>query len=371
MVKIMHLADLHLDSPFSLRSPSEAERFRTELRGAFTSACLLAKSGGINIVLIAGDLFDSEYVTADTKELLVKTFASCPNIRFFIAAGNHDPYSAGSVYDTVKFPENVHVFGHGMECIRLEDEGVCIYGRSFASRTMETSPLAGVGRLDDGMINILVCHGEMSPLSTNGPISKKEIASSGFDYIALGHIHAPSGLLKEGNTYYSYSGCLVGRSFDETGKHGCMAGFVGKNECDMRFVQIAKRRYEICDIDLSDTHSRTEAIEKIRSEIKAYTADTVVRLILSGQTDVPTVFTADDIGAVCGLEIIDRTSPRDSFTDLEKSSTLKGVFYRMMCDRLHMLDSGSEDYAVTLSALKLGLAALSDRSIADDCTKEE
>lgn len=371
MVKIMHMADLHLDSPFSLRSPSEAERFRTELRGAFTSACLLAKSNGIGIVLIAGDLFDSEYVTADTKELLIKTFASYPDIRFFISAGNHDPLTGGSVYANADFPANVHVFGAEPECVRIDSEGVCIYGRSFTSRTMEHSPLSGFDELDRDMINILVCHGEMSPLSTCGPITKREIASSGFDYIALGHIHAASGLLKEGDTYYSYPGCLVGRSFDETGKKGCMVGFVGKRECDMRFLPIAKRRYEISHIELAPGSTRQESLEQIRTELKKYTADTTLRLILEGETDAFSSFTAEDIDASCRIELIDRTAPRDSFTDLEKSSTLKGVFYRLMQEKLDTLDPGSDEYATNLSALKLGLAALSDRSIADDCTKED
>ena len=177
----------------------EAERRRTELRGAFTSAVLFAKSRHADIFIISGDLFDGELVTRDTCELLRSQFESFPECRFFISPGNHDPYNDASVYRHMDFPSNVHVFGPEKERVRLDGLGVDVYGFGFTQKTCISSPVAGYPALDGERINILVCHGDTSsPLSPNGPVTKAEIAASGFDYIALGHIHAPSGVLKEG-----------------------------------------------------------------------------------------------------------------------------------------------------------------------------
>ena len=97
-LKVFHCADLHLDAPFSLFTPGEADRRRIELRSAFTSAVLFARSNGADIFLISGDLFDSDCVTRDTCELLAGQFASFPTCRFFISPGNHDPYNQSLIH---------------------------------------------------------------------------------------------------------------------------------------------------------------------------------------------------------------------------------------------------------------------------------
>lgn len=362
MVKIMHMADVHLDSPFSMRSPSQAERCRTELRGAFTSAVLFARSQGIDIVLISGDLFDSEYVTPDTRDLIISTFRSAPECRFFICPGNHDPLTASSVYRSPDMPSNVFIFGKDGEKAELNELGVNIYGRAFTSRSMLSSPVVGFGELDNEKINILVCHGDVdAPMSEYGPISKKEIAASGFDYIALGHIHKGSGLMKEGNTYWCYPGCLMGRGFDETGVKGAMVGFLGKRHAEMQLFPAAKRRFEEKTVELTSSMSKTEALEHIRSELRTFPAETELRLTLTGEVGDGVMINASEIGD--GITLTDRTVPRTDNTALENESTLKGVFYTKMKERLGRCEAGSEEYETVLEAMKIGLAALSDRAV--------
>ena len=96
MIRFLHCADLHLDAPFSLRSPGEAERRRTELRGDLSSLMLYIRQQKVELCFISGDLFDGNAVTADTLSLLERELASCPECRFFISPGNHDPLTAGS-----------------------------------------------------------------------------------------------------------------------------------------------------------------------------------------------------------------------------------------------------------------------------------
>ena len=370
MARIFHCADIHLDSPFSLVNPKEAERRRTELRAAFTSALLFAKQQKTELFFISGDLFDCDYVTRDTKEMLVNEFEKMPECRFFISPGNHDPYNDASPYKTISFPNNVHIFGEEKECVSINELGVDVYGVGFGSAIYRSSPVVGYKIKDQNKINILVCHGDTTaPISTNGPVTKNEIASSVFDYIALGHIHKPSGVLNENGVYYAYPGCIEGRGFDELGYKGALYGNIEKSKVELTSKIFSKRRYEIINIDIDGVAGKMQALEQIRFKIRSFTDDTCLRIILTGGVSECFVISDNEIGKgreyPYYIEIKDQTTVKTSFGELEKSSTLKGVFYRNMNDYLEKCVPSSEEYFSALQALKYGLCALDDRSVID------
>lgn len=370
MVKVFHCADIHLDSPFSLFSPREAEKRRTELRAAFTSALMYAREKKADIFIISGDLFDGEYVTRDTRELLVREFAKCGDMKIFISPGNHDPLGVGSPYESTEFPKNVHVFGGERECVRLDELGVDVYGFGFTSKNHLSSPVAGWSIRDKSRINILVCHGDMYGTDgATGPITKNEIAASGFDYIALGHIHKPTGLMVENGVYYSYPGCIEGRGFDEQGYKGAMFGTVDKGSVDMQLKRFSKSRYESVSVDISKASEKMEALDIIRSSIRQYTEDTALRLTLTGELKNAFVILPNEIGKGCEypyyIEIIDETYIAPVLGELEQSNTLKGIFVRKLLAQMNGVDRDSEEYRVLSLALKYGIAALEDRSVVD------
>ena len=369
MIKVFHCGDIHLDSPFSLFSPREAEKRRIELRAAFTSALMFARERKADIFLISGDLFDTEYVTRDTKELLIRELSKASDMKIFISPGNHDPFTSGSIYDTADFPENVHVFGNEREIVSLDDLGVDVYGFGYTSNQYLSSPVCGWQIRDKNRINILLCHGDLNGAPTTGPITKKEIADSGFDYIALGHIHKGSGLLREGNTFYSYPGCIEGRGFDELGYKGAMFGFVDKGNVDMRFQRFSKSRYEIAEADISQAETKIEALDLIRASIREYNDDTALRLILKGEVSEAFVIHPEDVGKGCEypyyIELKDETYLRPNLSEIEKSNTLKGVFCRKIMEQMETLDPNSEEYHVLSLALKYGISALDGRNVVD------
>ena len=110
MPKIIHTADIHLDAPFSLFDVQKAQVRKNELRGTFSSLILLAKTEKADIMILAGDLFDSGFVTKETTSLLISQFASVPECRFVIVPGNHDFISSRSPYKKELFPPNVYIF---------------------------------------------------------------------------------------------------------------------------------------------------------------------------------------------------------------------------------------------------------------------
>ncbi len=108
-VKIVHAADFHLDSAFGALSAEQARQRRRESRELLTRLCNYVNQNGVDLVLLAGDLFDSDTTYRETLEALSEALGAM-QARVFIAPGNHDPYSAKSPYATLAWPENVHVF---------------------------------------------------------------------------------------------------------------------------------------------------------------------------------------------------------------------------------------------------------------------
>ena len=376
MIKIFHCADIHLDSPFSLYSPREAESRRTELRAAFTGALMFAREQGADLFLISGDLFDGEFVTRDTLELLSREFRRSADMRFFIAPGNHDHLGPGSPYNNVSFPPNVHVFGKERECVRIDELGADIYGFGFDSQTMISSPVAGWQGLDPRRINILVCHGDTSsPHSETGPVTMGDIAASGFDYIALGHIHKGTGVMSFNGVSYAYPGCLEGRGFDELGYKGALFGTVDKGRADLKSYRFSNRRYELAEVDLTGIADKSEALEVIRRGIKQYVDDTALRLTLTGELKQAFVILPNEIGTgrefPYSIELIDNTFIAPNIGELEKTNTIKGIFCRNLAARISASPEGSEERRIYTLALKYGLAALDGRSVVDYRDPEE
>ena len=365
-VGIVHIADVHLDSPFTVGQPEQAARRRTELRAAFDSAVFCARVSGAKIFLIAGDLFDTKYATRDTIEQLNKEFSQLPNCYFFITPGNHDPYNDSSPYKNVQFPPNVHIFKGPKEFVELTELGVRVYGMGFNSKEYLSSPVIGYGQLDSNMINILVCHGDMSnPFSSCAPVTVADIGASGFDYIALGHIHKRTPILCENGVYYSYSGCVEGRGFDETGYKGGYVGTVSKGKAELRFERFSKKRFEIKTVSLDGVKTKQEALDRIRAEIREYTEDTALRLILEGEPSAAFTVTQHDIGEGYAypyyIDIRDNTALPQSF--FANDNTLKGMFCTVAAERAAGKTLTDDERDVLRDALKYGLAALDGRDV--------
>lgn len=363
-VKIFHIADVHLDAPFANMSPVEADRARESLRSAFTASVLAASNRGAQIFLVAGDLFDSTYSTAATKQLVCDTFGAYPHIRFFICPGNHDPIY---FYNSLKLPPNVYVF-RGKQGVRLSDLGVCVYGAPFADTTEQASPFTGLPPVDTSLINIFLCHGDLgATASPYAPFTLKELGQSGFDYVALGHIHKPSGVLCENGVYYAYSGCIEGRGFDEVGQRGALFGTVSKSGTQLGFVPLARRHYAVETVDISGMERRIQVTDAIRAVMSRYDASTHLRVVLTGTPTQLIQVSAEGFETggsnPISLEIKDKSLPKPRLTEAESSNTLRGVYLRRMQARLATLEVGSVEYKVCANALKLGLAALDGSDI--------
>lgn len=356
MIRILHAADFHLDSPFSSLSPEQAAERRAEQRALLTELFEAANHRQCDLVLLSGDIFDSENVCPDSVDALRRAMSLC-TAQIFIAPGNHDYLADGSVYLTGSWPENVHIFRSGrIEAVSLPALGCRVFGAGFTGKA-QTPLLTGFRAPEDGLVNLMVLHGDaLNADSPYNPISRADIAASGLHYLALGHIHAASGLLRAGGCFYAWPGCLMGRGFDETGQKGALVLEVSQNDCQAEFLPIGSRKYEILRIDAGQ-----DAADAIERALSSHTQNDSYRIILTGEAAPfrPAELYARFASRFFSLSIRDETVPARDLWEGMQEDTLRGHFLRTL--RLQYDAADKKGKALIALAARYGTAAMDGR----------
>lgn len=364
MLKFVHAADFHLDSPFAALPPRKAAARRRESRDLPERLAAYVNRSGIDLVLLAGDLFDSAAAYRDTAERLSAALGQM-NAQVCIAPGNHDWYGPGSPYLAVRWPENVHIFTQPrLEAMEWPEKNLVIHGAAFTGAEQSAGFLTGFTAPSDGKIHIGLLHGELDPSEARyDPIRREEIASSGLAYLALGHIHKRAEPLRCGQTLCAWPGCPEGRGFDELGEKGFYSGTVDDTgRISLTFVPFARRRYEILTVDVTGR----EPYAAIESALPAETGQDLYRIILTGETGEDGVQTdalketlADRFYA---LELRDQTRLAEDLWARAEEDSLRGLFLRELKNKLDSAGTAEERQAVSMAA-RFGLAALDHRDL--------
>ncbi|NLJ94579.1 MAG: hypothetical protein GX326_03685 [Clostridiaceae bacterium] len=359
-LKIIHTADFHLES--SSFTPSNTNQV---IMKAVRELVNIGLTESVDLLLIAGDLFDSSTLDARTLGSLQEALAEFKS-PVFISPGNHDYFSMDSPYYHSVWPQNVHIFKGDLEQVILDDLNVAVYGAGFTGSYVRESSLLNFPGLDPTKINLGVIHGDLvshTAESAYNPITKELIATTGLDYLALGHIHKRSPLLKSGKTSYAYSGNLVGRGFDELGSKGFYLGEIDKYVVKLEYIPINSPQYLIKDIDLTEVTTETEAVQKIINILEAEQgkdfANNHYRLILRGEAtpdqSISWLAVRDRLAdRFKSLEIQNKMSNKANLDLIRQDSNLKGIFVDLMLDATNTDESEKE---IVQMALNFGLQA--------------
>ncbi len=332
-----------------------------------------AKLYGADMLFIAGDLFEEDYVTKDTM-----LFAAGELERFgkpvFITPGNHDPYHHGSPYTLVEMPQNVKVFTQSeisFEDVELHSGKVRIYGHAYNCENPSYYPLDGFDvKSFDGAgevaAHILISHSVVDEvLSPYACLTREQICSSGLDYVALGHIHKHGGVGRVGKTVVCYSGCLEGRDFGECGVKGAVFGEItlqeGRMSVNCLFRRLCHRHFETAELDISLMRDISSLGEAVTNVCKDFDDDVNLRITLTGtkhssialHTDVEQLKQYSQKAKLC--EIVDKTTPFVDVSELEKDRGIRGEFYRRLKPMLLGEDPAKRELATL--ALSYGLDA--------------
>ena len=209
-LRFVHTSDVHLETDTFGAGP-KGDELRHRVRSAFANVIELANSREADLLLIVGDLFDSSRVTEEGLAFALGTIGKA-RMPVVMIPGNHDAHDERSIYAPLApsaLPENLHLI--------LEPEGRMIdmphlatrlWGRALVEHSPEYRPLSGIPSPAPGKWNIALAHGffmEDGDIQRSSPITAAEIAASGHDYIALGHVHVWNDV-SQGGTRAFYCG---------------------------------------------------------------------------------------------------------------------------------------------------------------------
>lgn len=369
-VKIIHTADVHLDSKLKRHlDDRRAKQRRDELLLSFQKMVQYGDKQGVEAILIAGDLFDVAKVSATARNAVLAVFEDHPWITFYYLRGNHDADSfLQDVLDKVgKLPKNLKLFQD--EWTSYEQKGtdgtsVVITGAEMTAEN--NKKLVASLLLDQAKLNIVMLHGQETETAGKKDaevIPLREYKNRGIDYLALGHVHAPKLEKLDARGVYAYSGCLEGRGFDECGPRGFYLLNVAGGRIDAEFVPFCKRMMRELAVDASDAVTSDEAIALTRAAgvYSDVSQEDMVKVILTGEPSLDAEFDEKYIEKVLEedfyfVKVVNKTQPKVDYDGFALDVSLKGEFVRRVKDAVQAGEL-SEDEAAEM--IRLGVRLLS------------
>ena len=349
-MKILHAADLHLDTPFAGRPEHQIPWLKQQLLTIPGQLVRLCRREGCDMMLLSGDLFDGPW-TADSLDALRDALRDA-EVPVFISPGNHDFCAPNSPYLTETWPENVHIFTKNhITSLTLPELDCRVYGAGFESMDC-ASLLEGFRAEGPERYHIATLHGDPTQIdSAYCPVTAAQVRESGLHYLALGHVHK-TGFFRGGETLCAWPGCPMGRGYDEQGVMGCLSVTLDEL-AHARFLPLdTPRFYDLEAPVFTDPQAAVAAV------LPAVANEDHYRVTVTGEWDD---LDQDDLRAQFAqfpnLHLRDRTvPPMDLWASLGED-TLEGAYFGML---KHAMEGADEE-----TCRKIALAARISRQLLD------
>ncbi len=362
-MKIIHCADLHLDSKLqtNLSREKAAER-KAELLETFLAMVDYAAENNVSAILIAGDLFDTKRVLARTRNVVMEAILSNPGINFYYLKGNHDTALFADEPD--RLPPNLMLFGSEWISYCPEEGGECIVRITGVELNAENhGKIYSSLVLDAGLVNIVMLHGQETASHTDRTecIDLRALRNKGIDYLALGHVHSYKKEKLDSRGVYCYPGCLEGRGFDECGEHGFVMLEIDeeKRTVSTSFVPMAFRRLYCFPVDIIGCMTTPEFERRVRDTLAGehYEETDLLKLVLKGAVDVECEkdleYLEKRLEDICFfLKIEDMSEYKVDYASFVHDESLKGEFVRTVLGDASLCE---EDKAIIV---RYGIQAL-------------
>jgi DNA repair protein SbcD/Mre11 len=289
--KILHFADLHLDTPFTnsnLPSRFGIQR-RLDLQATLTRILTTARQKKVDAITIGGDLFDQDYSLPRTAEFLSNQFSKVAPIRVYVAPGEHDPYTNDSLYSQANWSENVDIFYQGKLTSRDLSEKIKLWGASYPPargyRMFEET------RLSPDCTNLLLLHAvEKGNGQQEGQgmyvLDEAAIKTSGFKLTLLGHRHT-SKIWPMDSPIFAYPGSPEPLGLEEeAGEHTVILTNIEDGNVSIETVSIRQWSYRSETVDLTGCESAEQVETLIKEALdKRDTTHTATQVVLAGIVD--------------------------------------------------------------------------------------
>lgn len=294
-MKFIHAADIHIDSALAGLSAHEdapVELLRTATRTAFSALIDQAIEEKVAFIIIAGDLYDTDWKEYNTGYFFIREMArlNAVGIIAIVLYGNHD--AENDMTKKLPVPPNVRVFNSAKaHTIRLEELRVALHGQSFRQADMRENLVPGYPEPIPGWLNIGVLHTNLQGTvhAPYAPCTLTELQNKGYAYWALGHVHQ-FGILAEA-PWVVFPGNLQGRHIRETGPRGAVLVTYedgGLQRPQRLLVDVV--RWALANVDITGTQTREEVVARVGQaflHILDHEADgrpVACRVVLSGKS---------------------------------------------------------------------------------------
>lgn len=284
-MRFLHCADIHLDSPLRGLERYEGapvEEVRGATRRAFENLLQHALRERVDFVVIAGDLYDGDWQDFNTGLFFAKGMAQLgeSGIPVYVLRGNHDAANRQMTH-ALRLPSNVRLFSHERpQTFKDERLGVALHGQSFASAVVLEDLAAGYPEALSGLVNIGVLHTSLTGRPGHdpyGPTTEATLRSKGYDYWALGHVHAREIVSRD--PWVVYPGNLQGRHIRESGAKGCELVEIEAGRIRSQPLALDVLRWQELSIDVQGAIDLDAVLQKAADSMKAAVARADSRIL--------------------------------------------------------------------------------------------
>ncbi|MFT9221474.1 metallophosphoesterase family protein [Gluconobacter oxydans] len=293
--RFLHAADIHLDSP--LRGLSRYEGLpEAEIRGSTRRALdrlvETALTEKVDFVVLAGDLYDGTWQDVGTGLYMVRALSRLvqAGIRVVTLAGNHDAQSV--IARELPLPDGIDHFSYDApQTLHWPELGVALHGQSFRDRHVTQDMTRSYPAPVAGCFNIGVLHTSLSGYGeheTYAPCSVETLSAKGYDYWALGHVHAREIVCE--HPWIVFPGVLQGRHARETGACGCELVTVEDGIVrSVEFVECDVVRWARLELDVSGMQTMDAVLGAARQAMENALSDAggrtvIARIVLTGRS---------------------------------------------------------------------------------------
>lgn len=271
--KFLHAADIHLDSPLRGLARYEgvpAEVVRTATRTALDNLVERAIAEEVAFVILAGDLYDGTWEAFATGLYFCSAMGRLhkAGIEVYLVYGNHDAES--HLTRDLPLPDNVRVFSKRQaETLVHPGTGVVLHGQSYKARDPGGDLAAHYPEARAGAFNVGVLHTALTGdrgHAPYAPCTPDQLAAKGYDYWALGHVHAHDVVRRD--PYIVFPGNLQGRNIRETGPKGAVLVSVTHGRVSaLDHLKLDVVRWAVSVADMAGAVTEAEVHERIRGSL--------------------------------------------------------------------------------------------------------
>jgi DNA repair protein SbcD/Mre11 len=295
-MKLVAFADLHLDRAFTWAPSHVARRRRSALRSSLERILQLADDVDADAILCAGDLYEQDRFTPDTTAFLQQMFAETHR-RVFIAPGNHDWYGPGSIYASVEWSDNVHVFTEAeLTPVEITD-GFTLWGAAHCAPANTPGFFDSGFRADREGVNLALFHGserlsiafEADGKQPHSPFAEDQIADAEIDFAIVGHYHTPKDAQR-----FIYPGNPDPLTFGENGGGRAVVVEVdGTGDVTHERHDVSVSCVHDIVLDVTGCHSSSDVEERLKSRVGDLMG--CVRVTVEGELDADVALRLRDL----------------------------------------------------------------------------